>query len=104
MARCTDRPGEGVCQVRGSFYPEGNYWILDTDYETYTLVYGCDQWIPFLVHTENAWILSRTKTLPQAKIDEIEAKLKRLVPHYDTATHWEATKQEGDCKYNEYSP
>merc|ERR1712070_1256562 len=40
-ARCDD---QGNCDVKFYWYPEGNYQVLDTDYTTYSLVYGCDTW------------------------------------------------------------
>ena len=58
-ARCD---GDGNCHVKFWYYPEGNYQVLDTDYDTYALVYGCDTWFG-LVWTNQAWILSRTQTL-----------------------------------------
>ena len=55
-----DKDGNG--HVKFWWYPEGNYQILDTDYEKYSVVYGCDNWpAPWLpiVHTREAWLLSR---------------------------------------------
>ncbi|OWF55136.1 apolipoprotein D-like [Mizuhopecten yessoensis] len=50
--------------------PYGNYWVLKTDYTSYTLIYSCTD-ILGLSHLEFAWILSRQRSLPQAKIDEL---------------------------------
>ena len=33
---------EGAGHVKFWFYPEGNYNVLDTDYDNYTIIYGCD--------------------------------------------------------------
>lgn len=53
-----DQDGNG--KVKFWWYPEGNYQVLDTDYENYSVVYGCDNWpaswLP-IVHTEEAWLL-----------------------------------------------
>ena len=35
---------EGACNVKFWWYPEGQYLVLDTDYDSYSLVYGCDNW------------------------------------------------------------
>jgi len=57
---------EGNGKVKFWWYPEGNYQILDTDYENYSVVYGCDNWpSPYLpiVHTREAWLLQRSPEL-----------------------------------------
>ncbi|XP_056599959.1 apolipoprotein D-like [Triplophysa dalaica] len=46
------------------------YWVLATDYDNYTLVYGCSEFVG-LVHVEFAWIMSRTRTLPKETINEL---------------------------------
>ena len=62
-ARCDQ---SGNCHVKFWWYPEGNYQILATDYDNYVLIYGCDNW--GFVYTNQAWILSRTRTLPDSTI------------------------------------
>ena len=71
VARCDDK---GNCNVKFWWYPEGNYQVLDTDYTSYALVYGCDTWLG-LFWTNQAWILSRTQTLTTAQTDSIKATL-----------------------------
>ena len=71
VARCDD---QGNCNVKFWWYPEGNYQVLDTDYTSYALVYGCDNWFG-LFWTNQAWILSRTQTLPAETIASIKATL-----------------------------
>ncbi|XP_072040185.1 apolipoprotein D-like [Amphiura filiformis] len=46
---------------------DGNYWILDTDYDNYALVHSCNQRRGF--HTMANWILSRTPVLDEAVKD-----------------------------------
>merc|ERR1712215_396520 len=53
-------PGELLVKFPGS--PVGSYWILDTDYHTYTVVYSCEDFLG-VVKLEFAWILSREKHL-----------------------------------------
>ncbi|XP_037131450.1 apolipoprotein D-like isoform X2 [Syngnathus acus] len=48
--------------------PFSPYWILSTDYVNTALVYSCTD-ILRLFHLDFAWILSRTRTLPQTSID-----------------------------------
>uniref|UniRef100_A0A8C1ZCP0 Apolipoprotein D n=1 Tax=Cyprinus carpio TaxID=7962 RepID=A0A8C1ZCP0_CYPCA len=50
--------------------PPAPYWVLATDYDTYTLVYSCsDSAGPF--YTEYSWIISRTRTLPKETVSEL---------------------------------
>ncbi|KFM79275.1 Apolipoprotein D, partial [Stegodyphus mimosarum] len=55
----------------------GNYWILSTDYDNYALVWSCNHiWLTFqYARTENLWILSRKRTLPEETIKELHALL-----------------------------
>ena len=39
---------------------------MATDYKNYALVYGCDNWGP--IYTNEAWILSRNRTLPDSVV------------------------------------
>ncbi|XP_033755603.1 apolipoprotein D-like [Pecten maximus] len=55
--------------------PYGNYWVLKTDYTSYTLIYSCID-IVGISHLEQAWIMSRERSLPQDKIDELMAVYK----------------------------
>ncbi|XP_056599955.1 apolipoprotein D-like [Triplophysa dalaica] len=50
--------------------PPGPYWVLATDYDNYTLVYGCTE-TSDLSFVEYSWILSRTRTLPKETITEL---------------------------------
>ena len=49
-------------QIEVSFYgrvvTEPNYHVMETDYTTYSVVYGCQEDV-----TQNLWILSRTPTM-----------------------------------------
>merc|ERR1712147_347924 len=96
-ARCDDK---GNCNVKFWWYPEGNYQVLDTDYTTYSLVYGCDTWFG-LFWTNQAWILSRTQTLPESTINTIKATLQQKVPNsqYPVDDQWIDCVQGGNCIY-----
>lgn len=74
-ARCDD---EGNCKVKFLWWPEGNYQVLDTDYDNYALIYGCDTWFG-LYWTTNSWLNSRTPTLPQSTVDHAVSLLKEKV-------------------------
>ncbi|KAL3859359.1 hypothetical protein ACJMK2_009584 [Sinanodonta woodiana] len=58
-------------EVRFSeFAPYANYWIIDTDYENYTLVYSCKDFLG-VEKFEFAWILSRTHNLATKDKDRL---------------------------------
>lgn len=50
--------------------PYADYWVLETDYETYTLIYSCINVLD-VSHLDFSWILSRKPTLDP----EIKARL-----------------------------
>jgi apolipoprotein D and lipocalin family protein len=54
----------------------GDYWVLDTDYTSYSLVYSCVNF--FLFRFENAWILSRNTTLDSQTIQNLRTKLSSI--------------------------
>jgi apolipoprotein D and lipocalin family protein len=52
--------GSGNCFVRFSDYqPWGDYRVLDTDYETYSIVYSCTSLFD-VYHSGGGWVLGRT--------------------------------------------
>merc|ERR1711998_749900 len=54
-----DKKG-GQLQVRFSiFQPWGSYNVLSTDYETYSIVYNCDNYLLDTIKLEHVWILTR---------------------------------------------
>ncbi|XP_052817966.1 apolipoprotein D-like [Mya arenaria] len=54
--------------------PRVPYWIVDTDYDTYSLVWSCTD-IGGLLQADFAWILSRNNTLDNAIIEKLQNKL-----------------------------
>ncbi|XP_063076204.1 apolipoprotein D-like [Engraulis encrasicolus] len=59
-----------------TFYPgtpPGNYWVLDTDFDNYALVYGCKNAGP--LYADFIWILSRSRSLPQETVDRLHTTL-----------------------------
>ena len=58
----------GRCGVKFNFFqPYGRYDVLDTDYETYTIVYSCTPILADAFNIEYLWILSR-KPLAEGSI------------------------------------
>ncbi|XP_052232494.1 apolipoprotein D-like [Dreissena polymorpha] len=50
--------------------PYADYWVVDTDYETYTLVFSCVD-IVGVSHLEFAWILARKSSIDQSVRDKL---------------------------------
>ncbi|KAJ8279267.1 hypothetical protein COCON_G00063330 [Conger conger] len=73
---------EGTATVKNSSQPailevsffEGAssapYWVLSTDYESYTLIYACTNYLGFF-YVDFAWIMSRSRTLQEETITEL---------------------------------
>jgi len=49
---------------------KGEYWVLDTDYENYTIIYSCVDYVFGLIHFEFAWILTRETNADPALIQQ----------------------------------
>nr|XP_019961587.1 PREDICTED: apolipoprotein D-like [Paralichthys olivaceus] len=75
------RTGEGTAVVRDPreaaklgvsfsyFTPYSPYWVLSTDYTNFTIVYSCND-VLRLFHIDFAWILSRSRFMPQEKVQQ----------------------------------
>ncbi|ESO96303.1 hypothetical protein LOTGIDRAFT_147309, partial [Lottia gigantea] len=56
--------------------PYAPYWVLDTDYTSYSLVFSCEQ-LGKLAHAKFVWILSRTPTIDPAVKDKLFKRLEK---------------------------
>ena len=57
-----ENPGE--LDLHFSTSPGGEYWILDTDYDSFTCVYTCSD-VPLLnLRKETAWLMTRETNPP----------------------------------------
>ncbi|XP_029978865.1 apolipoprotein D-like [Sphaeramia orbicularis] len=77
---------EGVAEVKDpsqpailsvSFFkglPGSPYWVLSTDYKSYSLVYSCSDYLS-LFHIDFAWILARTRVLSEDFVNQLRGKL-----------------------------
>ncbi|XP_039645804.1 apolipoprotein D-like isoform X3 [Perca fluviatilis] len=77
---------EGVAKVKNSsqpailavsFFkgvPDSPYWVLDTDYQSYSLVYSCSD-VFGLFHVDYAWILARTRVLTEDVISQLHDEM-----------------------------
>ena len=62
---------------------KANYTVLDTDYDTYTVVYSCAEFFDGVASFDYLWILARENQLDDATMLEIIAKIDEKVPNYD---------------------
>ncbi|RUS71768.1 hypothetical protein EGW08_020472, partial [Elysia chlorotica] len=51
------------------------YWVLETDYDTYSIVYGCTKMPAVPIFTETAWVLTRERSVAPANLDQIKERL-----------------------------
>lgn len=59
-----------VSSAEGPFKTASPYWIIDTDYISYSLVYICEEFLDEAL--DFAWILSRKPTLDQSIIARLK--------------------------------
>ena len=72
-------PLEGKLNVTFEGGPKSfNYWILDTDYTNYSIVWSCGS-AGALVHYELAWVLSRVPYIDGDILDKVNANIDRYL-------------------------
>ncbi|XP_036376281.1 apolipoprotein D-like [Megalops cyprinoides] len=74
-ARVKDPSQPAILEV--SFFegaPSAPYWVLSTDYENYSLVYSCTNYLGFF-YVDFAWILSRSRTLAATTVEQLRSTL-----------------------------
>ena len=80
---CPEDELEGQCSVKFFFWqkwPEDpNYLIVDTDYETYSIVYSCDP-----DDMQYLWFLAREPAISDELDAELHAKAFMYLPNYET--------------------
>ena len=96
-AKCPADSPLGHCFVKFFFQPwekNSNYNIIDTDYETYSIIYTCGDGNEFL------WIMSRTPTMDEATLTYVLTKAKTALPHFDFSKMVvDVQGEENGCKY-----
>mmetsp|Transcript_6245 Transcript_6245/g.7319 ORF Transcript_6245/g.7319 Transcript_6245/m.7319 type:complete len:200 (+) Transcript_6245:31-630(+) len=75
-----------------------NYTVLDTDYETYSVVYSCGSLLN-LASFDFLWILAREKELDEATMLSIVEKIEDRLPHYGFFKNHKMTYQGRFCHY-----
>lgn len=72
-----------------------NYWIMDTDYDNYAVIYSCKN-ISGNKSAEAAWVLSKQRTIKP----EVQSKVDQLVDEYLVRADMRVTEQsQSICKY-----
>uniref|UniRef100_A0A3P8U4T7 Apolipoprotein D n=1 Tax=Amphiprion percula TaxID=161767 RepID=A0A3P8U4T7_AMPPE len=61
--------------------PPAPYWVLSTDYDSYSLVYSCTDL--GVLRVEFAWVMSRQPTLPEETIKELYSTLSSIGVNVD---------------------
>ncbi|XP_042900923.1 apolipoprotein D [Parasteatoda tepidariorum] len=70
-ATIPDKNVPSKLKVKFNYMPfKSNYWVLDTDYDEYSVVYSCFS-VLHLFKTEFVWILSRESALEEATRENI---------------------------------
>merc|ERR1711892_1511033 len=80
---------------------DGDYWLLDTDYDSYALIYSCqDVEIPGVGHMkfEFGWINSRTQIMDQDKVEELLVEIGNF--GMDVSL-WKFSYQGPDCVFEQ---
>ncbi|KOC60381.1 Apolipoprotein D [Habropoda laboriosa] len=78
--------------------PETKYSILETDYDSYAVLWSCSGIGPF--HTQNAWVMTRERLAPGTVLQKAYAVLDK---YKISKTFFVKTDQE-DCAYLDTNP
>ena len=79
-----------------------NYSVMDTDYDTYAIVYSCASiWWGF-ASFEYLWVLTREPEIPDDLLQTLADKIEDALPDYE---FWENTVKtvqgEENCSYGD---
>ena len=61
----------------------GNYNVVDTDYDTYTIVYSCKEYFGGMVSSDYFWILAREQKLADETLTDIIKVANEKIPGYN---------------------
>ena len=77
-AWCPDTTGQCFVNFGGGYTSKSNYKIVDTDYETYTLVYSC-----YNAFKPKLWILTRDNVMSEELYGKTRAIIAEKLPKYN---------------------
>lgn len=75
--------------------PETKYSVLETDYDTYAVLWSCSGIGPF--HTQNAWVMTRERLAPGTVVQKAYAVLDK----YKISRTFFVKTDQDDCAYLE---
>ena len=97
-ATCVSPDKSAACEVEffgKAFDGTINYNVIDTDYDSYTIVYDCSE----ASQNQIVWLLSRTPVMSDATLVKVMAILAEKVPNF-SPTHFDGITYQGDqCAY-----
>ena len=97
-------PSSLVVDFRGqpSADKPGNYNVVHTDYDTYAIVYSCQDYLAGYMAVDFFWILAREQTLSDTALLDIIKVVNERIPGYDFFKNHQMTTQ-GDkwCPYED---
>ena len=96
----------GPASLNVNFFAEpsadlpGNYFVIDTDYDTYSVVYNCAERLGGLISTDVMWILAREQVLSDDALIDIIKVIEEKVPGYGFFANHHMTRQGITCPYD----
>ena len=79
-----------------------NYTILDTDYDTYSIVYSCESMWGGWASFDYMWILARETSLDADLMANLIGKLQSTIPNYEFFEDAKLPRVGDDCKYDTF--
>ena len=90
--------------VRGLVDPNmpSGYHIIDTDYDTYTIVYSCSESFGGWLHNDIFWVLAREQSISDSLLAEVMSIAQEKIPDYDSVNSTEMGYQNPEwCQYDD---
>ncbi|XP_053680176.1 apolipoprotein D-like [Anopheles nili] len=72
---------------------QSNYWVLDTDYQSYSVVWSCQE-LEEQQSEESFWVLSRTPTLTTDR--DVQLRIQSIIRRYIDRSQLRFTRQLDD--------
>jgi lipocalin len=92
--KCPDETGGCYVIFFTPYTDDPNYIVIDTDYESYSLVYSCHS-----AEYPVLWVLTREPYMPQAQYEGLLVRAAYLLPDFDFQKLGERTVEGDMCTY-----
>ncbi len=99
MAKNVCPKKNGQCFVSFYWIDKNDYSVVSTDYTTYAVVKGCEEFLFGAIRQELIWILVRDPNAASGVTDVAEAALLAKVPDYDQKLNHVYPNRGGSCPY-----